>query len=368
MAPQVRESFEQLARYAPPGAVRAAIRLDANEAPEGPMPAALAALAASLRAVNRYPTRDGELIERLAQRHGVPTDMVALGNGIDGMIAYLSDAFLEPGDEIVTGWPSFPTYVTEARKRGATVRLAPLQDGAVDAGEIAERIGPRTKLVWVCTPNNPTGGALGRAALVELLDATPPSVLVIVDEAYFEYGGGPRQIDAIREFVLDRPNVAAARTFSKIYGLASLRVGYLVGPAPVATAAGKARRYYDVTELGNIAAMASLDQDDELQRRRLENERTRERLRAGLEALGLAVLRSQANFLAVSVGDADAVCARLYAHGVATRPLSALGAPELLRIAVGTPAEIDGLLALLPNALGPNAPGSSAVGLSSEGV
>jgi histidinol-phosphate aminotransferase len=352
-APQVRESFEQLAGYTPPDAgLRSAIRLDANEAPEGPMPAARAALAGALDAVHRYPTRDGDLIERLAQRHAVPADMVALGNGIDGIISYLSDAYLDRGDEVVTGWPSFPTYVTEARKRGATVRLTPLRDGALDTEEIAERIGPRTKLVWVCTPNNPTGGALTREALRGLLDATPASVLVVIDEAYFEYGDGPQHVDAIREFVAGRPNVAAARTFSKIHGLASLRVAYLVGSPAVVAAAGRARRYYDVTELGNIAAIASLDQDDELRRRRLANERTRERLRAGLASLGLGVLRSQANFLAVTVGDADAVCARLFAQGVATRSLSGLGSPDLLRVTIGTPDEIDRLLALLPEALG----------------
>jgi histidinol-phosphate aminotransferase len=351
--PQVRESFEQLSGYTPPAAaLRTAIRLDANEAPEGPTPAATAALAGALGAVHRYPTRDGDLIERLAQRHAVPTDMVALGNGIDGIISYLSDAYLDSGDEVVTGWPSFPTYVSEAHKRGATVRLAPLLDGAIDIGEIAARIGPRTKLVWACTPNNPTGGAVTRQALHGLLDATPASVLVVIDEAYFEYGSGPQHVDAIREFVVDRPNVAATRTFSKIHGLASLRVGYLVGPPAVVAAAGRARRYYDVPELGNIAAIASLDQDDELSQRRLANQRTRERLRAGLAALGLVVLRSQANFVAVTVADADAVSARLLAQGVATRSLSGLGAPELLRISVGTPAEIDQLLALLPAALG----------------
>jgi histidinol-phosphate aminotransferase len=358
-APQARESIEQLAPYEPPdSALRTAIRLDANEAPEGPMPAARAALAGSVELVNRYPLRDGDLIERLAQRHGVPAEMVALGNGIDGIIGYLADAFLAPGDEVVTGWPSFPTYVTEARKRGATIQLAPLRDGAIDAAEIAQRIGPRTKLVWVCTPNNPTGGPVAREALTDLLDATPANVLVVVDEAYFEYGGGPQHVDAIREFVIERPNVAATRTFSKIYGLAALRVGYLVGPASVAIAAGKARRYYDVTELGNIAALASLEEEDELHRRRLANERTRERLRAGLEALGLDVLRSQANFLAVRVGDADAVAARLFAQGVATRSLSGLGAPDLLRIAVGSTAEIDRLLALMPDALWSGAQGT----------
>lgn len=357
----MRDSFEQLTPYQPPDAtILDAVRLDANEAPDGPLPAAREALADHVTDVNRYPQRDGELIDRLAQRHGIAAENVALGNGIDGIIGYLSDAYLDPGDEVVTAWPSFPTYVTEAHKRGATVRLAPLRDGAVDAEQILARIGPRTKLIWVCTPNNPTGAPVTRAALTRLLDAVPEDVLVVVDEAYFEYGSGPDQVDAIAEFALGRPNVAATRTFSKIYGLASLRVGYLVGPTPVTAAAGRARRYYDVVELGNIAALAGLDDDGdrEVERRRLENQRTRQRLSAGLHALGLDPLASETNFLAVNVRDADAVAARLLALGVATRSLSGLGAPELLRITVGAPREIDTLLDLLPGALPESVPRS----------
>jgi len=315
------------------------------------MPSAMAALAEAISAVNRYPLRDGELIDRLAQRHGVGAEMVALGNGVDGIIGYLSSAYLDSGDEVITAWPSFPTYVTEARKRGASVTFVPLSAGAVDAGAIAERIGPRTTLIWVCTPNNPTGVPLTRDALTELIDATPETVLLIIDEAYFEYGDGPEHIDAIREFVGTRPNVAVVRTFSKIYGLAALRVGYLVGPESVATAVGRARLYYDVTELGNIAALASLGEDDELARRRLETARNRERLHAGLSALGLVPFPSTANFIAVEVGDADAVASELLVGGVATRSLSGLNAPEWLRIGVGTSADVDELLRLLAAAL-----------------
>ncbi len=351
---RMRQSFEQLACYEPPDStILDAVRLDCNEAPDGPLPAAREALARHIADVNRYPQRDGELIERLAQRHGVASESIALGNGIDGIIGYLSDAYLDPGDEIVTAWPSFPTYVTEAHKRGATIKLAPLRGGAVDVEAIAELISSRTKLIWVCTPNNPTGVPVTRMAITRLLDAVPESVLVIVDEAYFEYAGGSGQIDAVAEFVGGRPNVAAVRTFSKIYGLASLRVGYLIGPTPVTAAVGRARRYYDITELGNIAALACLDDsgDREIARRRVENQRTRQRLGRGLQALGLDVLPSETNFVAANVRDADAVAGRLLAHGVATRSLSGLGAAELLRITVGAPAEVERLLELLPGTL-----------------
>lgn len=351
--PRARPELEALAPYEPPDPrAGSLIYLDANESPLGPFPAAREALARELGNLNRYPRRDRELIEALAARHGVEPSRVALGNGIDGLIGYLADAYLEPGAEMVAPWPSFPTYVSEARKRGAAVKLVALRDGACDLDALLEAVGPRTRLLWVCNPNNPTGGAVARAALRRFAEAVPEHVLVLIDEAYFEYGGGPDQADAVRELVPSLPNVAALRTFSKIYALAALRVGYLIGPAAVVEALGKARLYYDVTEPANIAALASLDDDGELARRRLENERGRGLLAAGLRDLGLEVMPSEANFVAVNVGDADAVARFLLARGIATRSLSGVGAPEWLRIAVGTPDTIEQLLALAPEAFG----------------
>jgi histidinol-phosphate aminotransferase len=338
----------QLEPYAPAAALADdAIRLAFNETWLGPFPSALEAIAARVDLVHRYPERDGQLIARLAELHGLTPEMIAVGNGADAIIGYVSSAFLRPGDEIVTGWPSFPTYLIDAVKQEATAALAPLTGGAVDLDAIAERIGPRTKLVWICSPNNPTGGAVSPAAFQRFIDGVPERVLVIVDEAYLEYGAGPDQLDTIVEHVQSRPNVAALRTFSKIYGLAGLRVGYLAGPEPIVTAVGQSRHYYDVTELGTTAALASLDAPEELERRRTLNWRSRARLEAGLSELRLPWHPSRANFLAVEVGDADAVAARLLAGGIATRSLAALGAPELLRVTVGSEPQIDRVLELL---------------------
>ena len=206
------------------------IRLAFNETPLGPFPAALEAIVAGASRVNRYPERDGKLIRRLAELYELTPEMIALGNGADAIIGYLSTAFLRPGDEMITGWPSFPTYVTDAAKQEAVVKLAPLSDGAFDLEAIADLIGPRTRLIWVCSPNNPTGGVVTRADFRRFVDAVPKCVLVVVDEAYHEFSAGPDQLDCIAEYVRERPNVAALRTFSKLYGLAGLRVGYLAGP------------------------------------------------------------------------------------------------------------------------------------------
>jgi histidinol-phosphate aminotransferase len=337
------------------------IRLAFNESPLGPFPAALEALAVHLATqAGRYPEADARLIERLGAVHGLPPEMIVVGNGGDAIIGYVSAAYLRPGDEVLTGWPSFPTYLIDAAKQDATVTTTALRDGAFDLEAMAERIGPRTRLIWVCTPNNPTGGVVGPADLRAFLDSVPEDVLVVIDEAYHEFWAGrpgPAVVDAVADLVRERPNVAALRTFSKMFGLAGMRVGWMAAPAPVAAAVAKARHYYDITGLSALAAIASLGDEAEIARRRDLNANRRARLQAGLTALGRPWLPSQANFIAVDVCDADAVSAALLRHGVATRSLSGLGSPELLRVTVGDDAQIDRLLELLEQVGPPGAGG-----------
>jgi len=324
-----------------------------NECPFGPFPAAREAVAAQLAGLHRYPGRDNELIARLAAIHGLDPDRIALGNGADAIIGYVSQALLRPGDEVLTGWPSFASYLIDAEKSGATaVTVALTDDGTFDLPAMAQRIGPATRLIWVCTPNNPMGAAVGRDALADFLDAVPEDVLVVVDEAYFEYAAGPDHADAIAEHVLTRPNVAALRTFSKLYGLAALRIGWLAGPPALAARLREIRHYYDVTDLAVAAALASLDDPAEVARRRAANDEQRARLQAAFDALGLAHLPSQTNFVTVDVGDAVAVAARLEARGILVRALDGVGTPALLRVTVGAPDEVERFLAELPGALG----------------
>jgi histidinol-phosphate aminotransferase len=323
------------------------VRLAFNESPLGPFPAARAAIAEHAEVAGRYPELDGALIERLRELHGLQPGMVALGNGADAIIGYLSAAYLRPGDEVVTGWPSFPTYLGDAAKQGATVARVPLREGTIDLDAIAAAVGPKTRLVWACTPNNPTGGAVSADALETFLDRVDERVLVVVDEAYIEFCEPGTVADAMPH-VRTRGNVASLRTFSKMFGLAGMRVGWLAAPAPVVEAVGRSRHYYDIGALPALAALASLDDPDELRRRRVENARLRELLQDGLARLGYGWLPSEANFVAVEVGDADAVSARLLAGGVATRSLSALGCPDVLRVTVGDERQIARLLELLP--------------------
>jgi histidinol-phosphate aminotransferase len=319
------------------------VKLASNEGPFGPFPAALEALERATAELNRYP--DGgafRLRAALAERHGVAFEEVTVCAGADAVIGYVAYATLDPGDEVVTGWPSFPSYVLDALKLGAVPVRVPLREHRFDLDAVLGAITPRTKLVFVATPNNPTGTMSTREELDAYFERVPEHVLTVLDQAYLEYVHDPAYPDAIREYARRGHRVLVLRTFSKIYGLAGLRVGYGVGPASVITAIGKVRRAFDVTSAGQEAALASLDEADELARRRSVNREAMSLLERvlrdqGHEPVGPAV----ANFLFVEVGD-DAAPANdaLLRRGVIVRPMGAFGAPGALRITAGTPEEI----------------------------
>jgi histidinol-phosphate aminotransferase len=320
------------------------VKLASNEGPYGPFPEALEALVRGTEELNRYP--DGgayRLRTALAERHDVQFEQVAPGAGSDGVVDYLSQLALEPGDEIVCGWPSFPSYVIDALKLGAVPRQVPLRDHRYDLEAMLEAIGPRTKLVYVCHPNNPTGTMNTREELDAFLDAVPEHVLTVIDQAYREYIDHPEYPDAIDEYFKAGRRVVVLRTFSKIYGLAGLRVGYAVAPAEVVTEIGKVRRAFDVNSAAQAAALASLDADDELERRRRENADGLIQLRSVLrehcfEAAGPAV----GNFLFAEVGeDSRTFFELLLVEGVIVRPTAGFGAPGAIRVTVGTSDEND---------------------------
>jgi histidinol-phosphate aminotransferase len=318
------------------------VKLASNEGPWGPFPAALAALERSAPALNRYP--DGgayHLRNALAERHGVTPEEIVTAAGADAVIGHLSLAALDPGDEVVTGWPSFISYVLDALKLGATPVRVPLRDHHLDLEAMLAAVGPRTKIVYVATPNNPTGTMTSRAELEAYFERVPEHVLTVVDQAYLEYIDAPDYPDAVAEYYRAGRRVLVLRTFSKIYGLAGLRVGYGVGDGETIAAIGKVRRAFDVGTQAQVAALASLDSPDELERRRALTATGREELLAtlrehGLEAAGPAV----ANFVFVEVGDdAGPLFEALLREGAIVRPMTAFGAPGALRITVGTPEE-----------------------------
>jgi histidinol-phosphate aminotransferase len=329
------------------------VKLASNEGPFPPFPAAVAAIERTARDLNRYP--DGgswALRAALAERHGVSFDEVIVGSGADGVIDLLSQATLDPGDEIVCGWPSFPSYVLDAAKLGATAVKVPLRDHLYDLDALLDAIGPRTKIVYVCHPNNPTGTANGRAELAIFLERVPPDVLTVIDQAYFEYIDDPDYADCITEHFAAGLRVTVLRTFSKIYGLAGLRVGYGIAPTDVVEATSKVRRAFDVSAVAQAAALASLGDDEEITRRRRENAHGRAQIEDALRTHGFEpVGPSFGNFVYTEVGDGRELFDQLLRRGVIVRPLAGFGAPGAIRVSVGTAEENEVFAAALGHVL-----------------
>ena len=317
------------------------VKLASNEGPFAPFPAAAEAIARATPELNRYP--DGgayALHAALAERHDVAFEEVAVGGGADGCLDMLSQAILESGDEIVCGWPSFPSYVIYARKQGATAVTVPLSDHRYDLDALVEAVTPRTKIVYICLPNNPTGTTNTRAEVDAFFDRVPEHVLVVVDQAYFEYIDDADYPDAVDEYLKRGRRVVVLRTFSKIYGLAALRVGYAVGPRRCVAAMAKVRRPFDITTPAQVAALASLGDDGEIARRRRLNRDGLAALTAALAAHGFDPLPSVGNFVYADTGrDATALFDALLHEGVIVRPLAGFGAPTAVRVSVGTPDE-----------------------------
>jgi histidinol-phosphate aminotransferase len=318
------------------------VKLASNEGTLGPFPEALAAIERSSPELNRYP--DGgayRLRTALSQRHGVRFEEIAVGAGADGLIDGISQAVLDPGDAIVCGWPSFPSYVLYALKLGASATRVPLRDNRYDLEALLAAVTPRTKLVYVCHPNNPTGTMSSRAELDAYFEHVPEHVLTVLDQAYFEYSDDPDYADGIDEYFKAGRNVFVLRTFSKIYGLAGLRVGYGVGAAELVTELGKTRRAFDLSTPAQEAALASLHSPDELARRRELTARGRTRLEQILRDAGYDVAApAVGNFVFADVReDAQLVFDALLRQGVIVRPLAGFGAPGAIRVTVGTDDE-----------------------------
>jgi histidinol-phosphate aminotransferase len=313
--------------------------LGLNEGLSGPFPGALAAIGAALTELNRYPARgSGELVDALAQRHGVARSEVLVAAGADAVIGYACQATLQAGDEVVVPWPSFPSFVRDAQKRDAEPVLVDVVDGVVDVESVLAAVTERTRLLFLATPNNPTGRTIERDDALALVAGLPEHVLTVVDEAYFEYLEPGSGLDSVADLFRAGRDVLVLRTFSKLYGLAGLRIGYGIGPAAVVAAMRKVQRGYDVGALGQVAALASLDDEDEVRRRREAN-------RAALAALDGLVRRhgleplpdSSTNFLLVDVGaDGDEAAAALLREGVAVQSGVPFGAPTSLRIGAGS--------------------------------
>lgn len=318
--------------------------LAANEQPWGPLPSVLAAVAEAARRGNRYPdTRARALRAALGERLGVGGARVAVGPGSVGLLRQLFVAYAGPGVEVAFPWPSFEAYPIDAQLVGADAVRVPLRRFTVDVDHLIEALTERTRLVVVATPNNPTGTAVRRNELVRLADAVPDDCLLVVDEAYHEFVTGADVPDAV-SLLGDRPNVAVLRTFSKAYGLAAFRIGYLVAAPEVVDAVDKVAVPFATSALSQAAAAAAWRDDDGMHRRVAELVAERAGVVRALRALGLPVPDPQGNFVWLPAGAAATeLSEQLERLGVATRPFAEVG----VRVAIGTPEQNDAFLAAL---------------------
>ncbi|MGY1842580.1 histidinol-phosphate transaminase [Modestobacter sp. SYSU DS0875] len=329
-----------------------AVKLASNEVAFPPLPAVVEAIAATAGETHRYPDNGATVLTAaLAERYGVSPGQVATGCGAVTLLQQLAQAYNDPGTGIAFAWRSFEMYPLLAQVAGARAQQVPLvpgtPGGAADTHDLealAAVVDERTRLVLVCNPNNPTGTAVRRAQLERFLDAVPETALVVVDEAYREFVTDPGVPDGV-ELMRGRPNVAVLRTFSKAWGLAGLRVGYLLAEDPgVADAVRRTHVPFSVSSLAQAAAVAALASEDEVRQRCAAVVAERDRLTAALRERGLPVADSQANFVWLPLGERTAdVAAALEARAVITRPFPGVG----LRVTVGTAEEDDVLLGAL---------------------
>jgi histidinol-phosphate aminotransferase len=340
--------IEELAREL---GITDAVKLASNENPLGPSPRAMEAVRRVLTESHRYP--DGaafNLREKLAQKHGVSRDEILLGCGSNELLDLAVRTFCTPEHHIVFAEPAFVVYRIAALASGIPFTDVPLTPGLVhDLPAMAAAVKPQTRVMFVANPNNPTGTHVGRAAVEKLLREVPPEVIIVMDEAYLEYADAPDYPDSLELRGL-RERLMVCRTFSKIYGLASLRVGYAVAPRAIIDYMNRVRAPFNVSSVAQAAALAALDDQDHLQTARSLNAKERKRLTETLSSRGLAVAPSQANFVLVDVKrPARAVYDALLKKGVIVRPFASL--PSSLRVTVGTERENDRFLSALSEVL-----------------
>ena len=344
-SPRMRSVLDGFPAYKPGktavSATGRSFKLSSNESPYGPLPSVAAAIAEAAADVNRYPDSGcAALTKAIAGHFGVPAGHVALGCGSVGVTQQLLEAVGEPGAEVVYAWRSFEAYPLLVELSGATAVRVPLAGETHDLAAMADAITDRTRLVLVCNPNNPTGTAVGEDELTAFLDRVPPQTLVVLDEAYREYVRDPRVPDGLTLY-RDRPNVAVLRTFSKAYGLAGLRTGFLVGHEPVAEAVRKTMLPFTVNHVAQAAAIASLAAEDELLDRVAATVKERDRVRGELLADGWRVPPTEANFVWLALGaDTADFAAACETAGVSIRPFGDEGA----RVSIGEPEANDAFL------------------------
>jgi histidinol-phosphate aminotransferase len=338
-----------------------AVKLASNENPLGPSPKAMEAARRALGEANWYPDGGNKrLREVLAARNHVRPEEVFVGLGSSEIIDLASRVLLRPGSEGITSEGSFALFSIAIRASGGKLILTPMRKFAFDLDAIALAVSPHTRIIYIANPNNPTGTAFGATEFDAFLTKVPGDVLIVYDEAYREYAQRtdlPNALGLFKQY----NNILTLRTFSKVYGLAGLRIGYGIGHPTLVAEMNKLRTPFNVTSVGQAAALAALDDHQHVERSAEMNRIERQRLYEELSKLGLSPVLSETNFLFVPIGPhAKTFCDELLQEGVIVRPMAWMGFPEAIRISVGSPAENTTLLLAVANVLSPHNQSSRA--------
>ena len=332
----------------PPG-VGPVVDLSSNENPLGPSPKAVAALHGAADGVNRYPDACGTALKlALANKWDLRPSNVALANGADEWVLLLCISLLDPGDQVIVARGSFISYGLRAIEVGAKMIRVPLQDHVHDLDAMAEAITDRTRLVFVCNPNNPTGTMVSPAAMKAFLEAVPEHVAIVVDQAYYEYVDEPNQMCSLEQVRAGRQNLIVLRSFSKVYGLAGLRVGYMLAARSIIDYMERARPPFNVNRLAQEAARAALDDREHVLRSVEANRAAKRFFYRELTAMGLLYIPTHTNFIAVDVDRPGAeISGPLLDLGFVTAALDGWGVPNHVRFSFGTADENRAFVAAL---------------------
>jgi histidinol-phosphate aminotransferase len=315
------------------------IKLASNENPLGPSPKALKALSERLSQLHLYPDGDCFYLKRaLAAKLDVAEDRLIFGNGSNEIIELAVRTFMRPGEEAVMAHRAFVVYRLVVQASGGSCKIVPLKDFTHDLDAMADVITTKTRIVFLANPNNPTGTIYGKKEWEQFLDRVGPDTLVIADEAYFEYVGDPDYPNSLA-YQESGKAILTLRTFSKLYGLAGLRIGYGIGPKDLVGLMQRVRQPFNVNAAAQWAALAALEDGEHVNRSLDVNREGMEYLKREIDKLGLEQVSSRANFILLRVGDGGTVFKRLLQRGVIVRPMGAYDLPEHIRVTIGTMKE-----------------------------
>jgi histidinol-phosphate aminotransferase len=345
----MRDCVEKLKPY-PPGkpieelerelGITGSIKLASNENPLGPSPKAVKAVTENLKNMHRYPDADAYYLrEKLAGKFGLPINRIIVGNGADELIELVAKTFLSPGEEVIIPEHAFLLYETFALSFDGRAVIVPLSDFSVDLGAMIEAVTPRTKIVFINNPQNPTGKAITRDEISRFLDEFPSDVIVVLDEAYIEFSTDP-DVGSGLEFLDSYPLLVVLRTFSKIYGLAGLRLGYGFASEAITESLNRVRQPFNVNSLAQVAGLAALDDDEFAEKSLALTKQGLAYLYGELDRLGLAYIPTQANFLIIKTPlGARETYERMLKQGVIIRAMDSYGLEDYIRVNVGLAEE-----------------------------